>query len=118
MNAKILETTVKNFRSGVLEAETPVLLEFSTESCPACRMVEPVLDRLADEYDGRVLFAHVDAGEQPELAEAFGVRGVPAFALIRDRSIVDAFVGAQPPAALRDRLDAVLAPKPRRRSMG
>jgi thioredoxin-like negative regulator of GroEL len=118
MNAKILETTVKNFRSGVLEAATPVLLEFSTESCPACRMVEPVLDRLADEYDGRVLFAHVDAGEQPELAEAFGVQGVPAFAVIRDRSIVDAFVGAQPPAAIRNRLDAALAPKPKRRSMG
>jgi thioredoxin-like negative regulator of GroEL len=118
MNAKILETTADNFRSEVLEAGVPVLIEFSTESCPACRMVEPVLDKLADEYEGRVLFAHVDAGEERELAEAFDVRGVPAFAVIRDRQLVDAFVGAQPPVALRRRLDAVLAAKRRTSSMG
>jgi thioredoxin-like negative regulator of GroEL len=118
MNAKILETTADNFRSEVLEAALPVLIEFGTDNCPACRLAEPVLDRLADEYDGRVLFAHVDAAEQQELASAFGVRGVPAFAVIRNRQLLDSFVGAQPPAAMRRRLDAAISARPRPSSMG
>lgn len=118
MNAKILETTADNFRSDVLDAVVPVLIEFSTETCPACRMVQPALDRLADEYEGRVLFAHVDASQEQELAEAFGVRGVPAFAVVRDRQIVDSFVGAQPPREIRRRLDEAISNKRRSTSVG
>ncbi len=81
------------FEEDVLNAGQPVVVEFSADWCPPCRMLAPVLDRLAGEYAGRVTFGEVDVDVNQEIAIRYGVMAMPTLGLFRNGKMIDRMVG-------------------------
>ena len=92
-------------------AKRPVVVDFWAEWCEPCKTLMPLLEKLADEYQGQFLLARVNADEQQGIAQQLGVRSLPTVMVIKDGQPVDGFVGAQPEAQIREILDKYL-PKP------
>ncbi len=78
-DAKITWVNALNFEEEVLQAPTPVLIDVSTRWCPPCRVAEPVIHAIAEEYAGRLKVVEIDGDESPELVARLGVRGFPTF---------------------------------------
>jgi putative thioredoxin len=89
----------------------PVLVDFWADWCEPCKTLTPLLEKLANEYQGQFLLAMVDADKQQGIAQQLGVRSLPTVMVIKDGQPVDGFVGAQPEAQVREILDKYL-PKP------
>ena len=96
------------FARRVLQAETPVLVDFSAEWCGPCRAIEPVIARLAAEYDGRLAVAKIDIDEQAALAAEYHVRSVPTVMLIAGGAVQQVLVGSRSAQDYRTAIDAVL----------
>jgi thioredoxin len=106
----VLPVTAQNFQLEVLESSVPVLVDLYATWCRPCRMLAPVLDRLAVELDGQAKFVKIDTDEQPELAEAFRVSSIPMLALIKDGQVVDASVGLVSPEQIRQMVRKAVSP--------
>ena len=96
------------FQEKVLDSSTPVIVDFWAPWCGPCRMVAPVLDELAREYDEKVIIAKVNTDENPQWATRFGVQGIPTMLFVRNGEIVDRIVGAHPKPSIQMRLDNML----------
>ncbi len=88
--------TKDNFEGEVLQADKPVLIDFWATWCGPGRMLAPVVEEIAEEYDGQIKVGKVNVDEEPELAEAFRVSSIPMLVLIRDGKIADTMVGYRP----------------------
>ncbi|HKI51969.1 MAG TPA: thioredoxin TrxA [Geothermobacteraceae bacterium] len=93
---KVLELTDDSFDSDVLQSSVPVLVDFWASWCAPCKAIAPVVDGLADEYDGQVKVAKLNVDENPATPGQFGVRGIPTLILFKDGKVVDQVVGAVP----------------------
>ncbi len=88
-----LTITADNFETEVLQSDVPVVLDFWAPWCGPCRTLGPVLDQLSGEYAGQVKVGKVNVDEQPALAGAFKVRGIPHVAAVQGNTVVDQQVG-------------------------
>jgi len=101
-------TSDATFAADVLASETPVLVEFTADWCPPCKMIAPVLDRIAMEQTGRMRVIALDVDENPDTTRRYNVLGMPTMALFKDGEIVTTVVGARPQAALMQALEPYL----------
>lgn len=97
-----------NFDEIVLQAKTPVLVDFWAEWCGPCRMVAPVVEELAEEYEGRISFVKLDVDQNPKTASKYGIMSIPTLLLFKNGSPVSNIVGFRPKAELKRSLDTVL----------
>lgn len=93
------------FEKNVLQSETPVVVDFWAPWCGPCRMVEPILEKLAGEYAGKIVVAKVNTDENPQWAGRYGVQGIPTMIFVADGKLVHRQVGALPEPMLRDLFD-------------
>lgn len=101
----VLEVTGRNFEKEVLQAKTPVLVDFWAAWCGPCRMLSPTVEELSKEYEGRVKFAKVNVDEERELSARFGIMSIPTLILFKNGKPADSSIGARPKAALKAWLD-------------
>lgn len=106
---KILTVTEANFGETVLKADKPVLVDFWAEWCGPCRMLAPLLDELAGEYDGRAAIGKVNVDQEQGLAVQFGISGIPALLIFKNGQVVGQLVGMRPKGALKQALDSAIA---------
>jgi thioredoxin 1 len=107
--AEPIHVTDAEFENKVLKSPTTVIVDFWAPWCGPCRMVAPVLEKLAQEYDGKMIVAKVNTDDNPEYAMRYGVQGIPTMLFVRDGQIVDRIVGAGPYPMIKARLDKVLS---------
>lgn len=95
-----------SFQSQVLESATPVLVDFTAVWCGPCKMLEPILKELADQWVDKMRILKVDVDQNPELAMQYNVMGVPTLMLFQDGKVLERLTGYQP----KDRLMKVFQP--------
>lgn len=102
----VIHVTLENFATEVIEKskQVPVLVDFSAEWCAPCRMLEPILEKLASESQGTFVIAKVDSDEEQKLTGQYGVRGFPTLKLFRHGEVVDEAYGVQPASKLKKML--------------
>ena len=102
-----LAITNENFQE-VIGSEQPVVIDFWAEWCGPCRMIAPIVDELAAEYEGRVLVAKCDVEECEEAVAKFGVRNIPTVVFVKGGELVDKNVGAASKDALKAKIEKML----------
>ena len=103
----VFALTQENFEKEVLQSTTPVLVDFWAEWCGPCKMIAPLLDELADEYDGKVKIGKVNIDEQQALATKYGIRAIPTLLIINKGEVAEQMVGAKSKRDLKASLDRV-----------
>ena len=103
-----LEITDSNFDTLVTKAEKPVLIDFWAEWCGPCRMVGPIVNDIANEYEGKAIVGKVDVDSNPEITSKFSIRNIPTILFIKNGEVVDKQVGAVPKNVLTAKLDALI----------
>ena len=93
-----LKITRENFENEVMKSNIPVLIDFWAPWCGPCRMMGPIIEQLAEEYEGKAKVGKVNVDEEGELSQAFGVMSIPTIVLVKDGKIVKQAVGARPKA--------------------
>ena len=105
----IVTLTQDNFETEALKSATPVLVDFWAEWCGPCKMIAPVLDELATEFQGKVKIGKVNIDEHQSLAAQYGIRAIPTLLLINKGQVAEQLVGAKSKRDLKASLDRVVA---------
>ena len=103
-----IHVTDAAFEKTVLQSPIPVIVDFWAPWCNPCKMVAPILDKIAKEQEGKLLIAKVNTDENPQWAQQYGVQGIPTMLFVANGKVVHTQVGAMPEPALRDILDQFL----------
>jgi thioredoxin 1 len=98
MAGTIMELTNENFKTTVESGASPVLVDFWAPWCGPCRVIAPILEEVLKELEGKVRIAKVNVDDSPEIASAYGVRGIPTLILFKDGQIKGQMVGVTPKA--------------------
>lgn len=104
-NGKYVKLTDDNFQGEVLESDVPVLVDFWAAWCGPCRMVAPIIEELAGEYEGRAKIGKMDVDYNHATPHSFGIRSIPTLLIFKDGVVVDQIIGAVPKKVLSDKLD-------------
>ena len=106
MNDKIKVVSDTSFEADVISSSQPVLVDFWAEWCGPCKVLAPVLDEIADEYEGRITIAKVNVDENVRIPPKYGIRGIPTMLLFKDGTVQATKVGALTKANLSVFLDS------------
>jgi len=101
---KPVEITDSNFQNEVLNSQTPVLLDFWAEWCGPCKMVAPVVEELAKEYDGKLKVGKVDVDSNQQTSMQYGIRSIPTLLIFKGGKVVDQLIGAVPKKMLAEKV--------------
>jgi thioredoxin 1 len=107
--AEPVHLTDENFQTEVLESQHPVLVDFWAAWCGPCRMIAPMIEELASEYDGKVKIGKLDVDNNQRVAMQYGIRSIPALLVFKDGKVVDQIIGAVPKGRVVEKLDMVSA---------
>ena len=102
--SKPVVVTDDTFENEVLKSDLPVVVDFWAEWCGPCRMIAPVVEELAGEYDGKAKFAKVDVDAQQKYAGQFGIRSIPTLLIFKDGKVADQIIGAVPKGVLEGKI--------------
>ncbi|MCB1791900.1 MAG: thioredoxin TrxA [Gammaproteobacteria bacterium] len=108
MSEKIVHVTDDSFESEVLQSAEPVLVDYWAEWCGPCKMIAPVLDEIANEYEGRVKIAKLNIDDNPNTPPRYGIRGIPTLMLFKDGEVEATKVGAVSKSQLTAFIDSNL----------
>ena len=106
MSEKTFEATTVNFQNEVLKSDTPVLVDFWAEWCTPCKMIAPMVDQIATEYQGKLRVAKLDADANPDVLMQYGIMSIPTLVLFKGGQPVVRITGFQP----KDRITNQLKP--------
>ena len=106
--AKTIEITDSNFEE-IINSDKPVLIDFWAEWCGPCKMIGPVVEELAGDYDGKAVIGKVNVDETPNVSAKFGIRSIPTLLVFKGGEIVDKQIGDEPKQVLSDKLNAQIA---------
>jgi thioredoxin 1 len=109
--AKPVQVTDSTFDAQVLKSDVPVLIDFWAEWCGPCKVIAPILEQIADEYDGRIKIAKVDVDQNNQMAMQLGVQSIPTLILFKNGQAVERWVGSLPKDRLLSRLLPHLPPE-------
>lgn len=108
MSDKIVHTSDDSFESDVLQSEKAVLLDFWAEWCGPCKMIAPLLDEAASEYEDKLAVVKLNVDENPNTAQKFGIRSIPTLMLFKDGTVQAQKLGAMSKSQLNEFLDSNL----------
>jgi len=103
---KYVELNSSNFESTINEGVT--LVDFWAPWCGPCRMIAPIIEELAEDFEGKATIAKVNTDEEQDIAIKFGIRSIPTLLFFKDGKVVDQMIGAAGKAVIADKLDALL----------
>ncbi|WP_297086823.1 thioredoxin [uncultured Draconibacterium sp.] len=103
-----LEITDANFEELVMNSDKPVMIDFWAVWCGPCRMIAPIVEEMAAEYEGKAVIGKVDVDNNGEVAAKYGIRNIPTVLFVKNGEVVDKQVGAAPKQAFIDKLEALL----------
>ena len=106
--ANTVEITDANFEE-VINSDKPVLVDFWAKWCGPCKMIGPLVEELATDYDGKAVIGKVNVDENPNVSAKFGIRSIPTLLVFKSGEIVDKQIGAVPKGVLAQKLDAQIA---------
>ena len=104
----VVELTDANFEEEISKSDMPALVDFGAEWCMPCKMIEPIIDELAEEYQGRLKIGQVNTDANRDVSLKFGISAIPTLVLIKDGEVVRKFVGLQQKADMKAAIDNVL----------
>ncbi len=104
MGVKTIEVSGEEFQSEVLDSSTPVLVDFWAEWCGPCKMIAPIVDEIATEYEGKLRVAKVDADENQEILMNYGIMSIPTLILFKGGDAVERITGFKPKGKIVSKL--------------
>ena len=108
MADNVKEYSTTDFKSEVVESDTPVLVDFWAEWCGPCKVIAPVVEELANDYEGKIKFGKVNVDDHNMIASEYGVRSIPTLLVFKNGSVVNQIVGAVPKEKITAILDKVI----------
>lgn len=107
---KPIEITESNFENEVLKSDKPVLIDIWAEWCGPCRMVAPIVEEIAKEYDGKIKVGKLDVDANPAVSMQYGIRSIPTLLIFKSGKVVDQIIGAVPKRNIVQKLEKYLIP--------
>ena len=105
MAGNLKEITDDNFSSEVLSSGLPIVVDFWAEWCGPCKMLTPIIEQVAAEYEGRISFGKLDIDSNPQIAAKYGINSIPSLLFFRDGNIVDQHTGLLAKVPLKAKID-------------